>query len=107
MILDGAVGVRSDRCLLHTKLFKAICLLALSSFLLPGMMPGGRSGTATLDIEVETVIRRAESPYPSGLAHLPSESYKEEKQSSILLDTMYIRASVLPDYTKLKCQGPG
>lgn len=53
------------------------------------------------------MIRRAEAPYPCWLAHLPSESYKGEKQSSVLLDTMYIRASVLPDYTKLKCQGPG
>ena len=40
-------------------------------------------------------MRRAEGHYQCWLAHLPLESYKGEKQSSILLDTMYIWASRL------------
>lgn len=106
----GQWDVRSDRCLFHTKLSEAMCLLALSSFSLPGMKTSGRIWSSHFGHRGGGfVIRRAEECYQCWLAHLPLESYKGEKQSSVLLDTMYIRASVLQpaDRTKLKCQCPG
>lgn len=104
----GQWNVRSDRCLFHTNLFEAMCLLALSSFPLPGMMTGGRIWSSHFGHRGGGfVIRKAEGHYQCWLAHLPLESYKGEKQSSVLLDTTYVGASVLPDCTKLKCQCPG
>lgn len=39
----GQWNVRSDRCLLHIELFKAMCFLALFSFPLLGIKSGGRT----------------------------------------------------------------